>query len=166
MEPTDTAQHSGLLTPPPPDARQRPVKSAAALDAFWRWCDARHGLNPAPEPDWEDHLRAIAASRRQRGDEMNVRYYHNPETRLPHIYDHGVEEYEVEDILEDPGETRRGDGDSRVANGQTRNGRYLRVIYTIDPGRRSVFVITSYQLRGKPLAAYRRYSSSRRRRGK
>ena len=166
MNTMDTAQRNDLLDRQSLDRPKQPFRSAANLDAFWRWCDARQGANPDPEPDWEEHLRAIAASRRQRGDEMNVRYYHNPETRLPHIYDHGVEEYEVEDILEDPGETRRGDGDSRVANGQTRNGRYLRVIYTIDPGRRSVFVITSYQLRGKPLAAYRRYSSSRRRRGK
>lgn len=94
---------------------------------------------------------------------MDVRYYNNPETRLPHIYDHGVDEYEVEDILADLGEDRRGDGNSRVANGQTRSGRHRRVIYIPSPDRRSFFVITAYDLRGKPLAAYRRYL---RRRGK
>ena len=49
-----------------PDAPQRPLRSNADLEAFWRWCDARHGPDPAPEPDWDDHLRAINASR-QRG---------------------------------------------------------------------------------------------------
>lgn len=46
--------------------------------------------------------------------------------------------------------------DSRVAIGQTSGGRYLRVIYVSNPEPRSVFVITAYELRGKPLVAYRR----------
>ena len=33
---------------------------------------------------------------------------------------------------------------------------YLRVIYVPDPEPESVFVITAYELRGKPLFAYRR----------
>jgi hypothetical protein len=40
--------------------------------------------------------------------------------------------------------------------GQTDGGRYLRVIYIADPEPESVFVITAYELTGKPLAAYRR----------
>jgi hypothetical protein len=32
----------------------------------------------------------------------------------------------------------------------------LRVIYVPDPEPDSIFVITAYELRGKPLAAYRR----------
>jgi hypothetical protein len=32
----------------------------------------------------------------------------------------------------------------------------LRVIYVPDPAPESIFVITAYELRGKPLAAYRR----------
>jgi hypothetical protein len=40
--------------------------------------------------------------------------------------------------------------------GKTASGRYLRVIYVPDPEPDSVFVITSYELIGKPLAAYRR----------
>lgn len=43
-----------------------------------------------------------------------------------------------------------------MAIGQTKAGRYLRVIYVPDPEPDSVFVITVYELRGKPLAAYRR----------
>jgi hypothetical protein len=55
-----------------------------------------------------------------------------------------------------PGEDRPGREGSRVALGQTNAGRYLRVIYITDPAPESVFVITAYELTGKPLAAYRR----------
>jgi len=34
---------------------------------------------------------------------LKVRYYMDPETGLPHIYQHGVSEQEVEEILEWPG---------------------------------------------------------------
>lgn len=44
----------------------------------------------------------------------------------------------------------------RVAVGQTWGGRHLRVIYKRDPSPDSVFIITAYDLTGKPLAAYRR----------
>jgi len=50
---------------------------------------------------------------------------------------------------------------ARVAIGQTEAGRYLRVIYVPELG--GAFVITAYELRGKPLIAYRR---RRRRKGK
>jgi len=43
-----------------------------------------------------------------------------------------------------------------VALGQTSGGRYLRVIYVPDPVPESVFVVTAYELAGKPLAAYRK----------
>jgi hypothetical protein len=43
-----------------------------------------------------------------------------------------------------------------LALGKTRAGRYVRVIYAPDPEPESVFVITVYELRGKPLFAYRR----------
>ena len=94
---------------------------------------------------------------------MNVRFYLDPETGEPHIYNHGVSGDEVEDVLRAPGEDRPGREGSRVALGQTRAGRYLRVIYVPDPEPQRVFVITAYQLSGRPLAAYRR---RRRRRGK
>ena len=87
---------------------------------------------------------------------MNIRYYIDPETELPHIYRHDVEETEVEDVLSNPGEDRLGREGSRVAIGRTSEGRYLRVIYVPDPAPNSVFVITAYELRGKPLIAYRR----------
>ncbi len=46
---------------------------------------------------------------------MNIRFYIDPETTLPHIYKHGVDEDEVEDILRRPGEDRLGRGGARVA---------------------------------------------------
>ena len=87
---------------------------------------------------------------------MYVRFYIDRQTGLPHIYKHGVDEQEVEDVLLRPGEDRPGQEGSRVAIGQTRAGRYLRVIYVPDPEPDSVFVITAYELAGKPLKAYRR----------
>jgi hypothetical protein len=87
---------------------------------------------------------------------MRLRFYIDPETDEPHIYNHGVDEQEVEDVLRAPGEDRPGRDGSRVAIGQTGDGRYLRVIYVIDPEPRSLFIITAYDLTGKPLLAYRR----------
>lgn len=95
---------------------------------------------------------------------MNIRFYTDPETDQPHIYNHGVQELEVEEVLRAPGEDRPGRGGSRVALGQSRGGRYLRVIYVPDPEPDSVFVITAYELSGKPLIAFRR--RRRRKRGK
>jgi len=86
---------------------------------------------------------------------VNIRFYIDPATNLPHIYNHNVEE-EVEDVLDNPGEDRPGRDGSRVAIGQTRGGRLLRVIYVRDPQPDSVFVVTAYELSGKPLLAYRR----------
>jgi hypothetical protein len=94
---------------------------------------------------------------------MKIRFYMDPETGAPHIYAHDVDEDEVSDVLASPGEDRVGREGSRVAIGRTRDGRYLRVIYVPDPEPDSVFVITAYELKGKPLVAYRR---RRRRKGK
>jgi hypothetical protein len=87
---------------------------------------------------------------------VKVRYYVDRETELPHIYRHDVSEQEVEEILTRPGEDRPGREGSRVALGRTMSGRYLRVIYVPDPEPECVFVVTAYELRGKPLIAYRR----------
>jgi hypothetical protein len=87
---------------------------------------------------------------------MKVRFYIDPQTGRPHIENHGVCAQEAEDVLRRPGEDRPGSGGSRVAIGQTRAGRYLRVIYAPDKVPKGVFVITAYDLNGKPLQAYRR----------
>ena len=94
---------------------------------------------------------------------MNVRYYIDPETGQPHIYNHGVSESEAEEVLASSGEDRPGHEGSRVAIGQTSSGRYLKVIYVPDPQPDSVFVITAFQLSGKPLLAYRRRQRRRNR---
>lgn len=87
---------------------------------------------------------------------MDVRYFLDPDTDEPHIYEHHVTEEEAEYVLRHPGEDRPGSDDSRHALGQTADGRYLRVIYVPDHGADSVFVVTAYELRGKPLQAFRR----------
>ena len=87
---------------------------------------------------------------------MNVRFYIDANTGLPHIYNHAVNEEEVEQALENRGEDRPGTKDSRIAIGQTHSGRYLRVIYMPDEGPDAIFVITAYDLIDKPLLAYRR----------
>ena len=87
---------------------------------------------------------------------MRIRYYIDPKTELPHIYQHSVSEQEVEEVIWHPGEDRPGSEGSRIVIGQTSVGRYLRVIYVPDPEPDSIFVITAYDLRGKPLIAYRR----------
>lgn len=74
---------------------------------------------------------------------MNIRFYRDPETDDPHIHNHAVDEDEVQDALESPGEYRPGRDGSRVAIGTMRAGRYLRVIDVPDPQPKSVFVITA-----------------------
>ena len=87
---------------------------------------------------------------------MKLRFFFEHATGQPHIYRHGVKEHEVEEVLQRAGEDRQGREGSRVAMGQTLAGRYLRVIYVPDPKPDNVFVITAYELKGKPLLAYRR----------
>ena len=93
---------------------------------------------------------------------MQIRFYIDRHSGEPHIYGHNVDESEVRDILLKPGEDRPGREGSRVAIGQTRAGRYLRVIYVPDPEPDSLFVITAYEMRGKALTAYRRRRRRRR----
>ena len=87
---------------------------------------------------------------------MEARFYIDPETGLPHIYNYGVREGEVLEILRKPGPVYRGDRNSRLKSGKTDAGRYLQVVYSPDPAGDSVFVITAYPLTGKALKAYRR----------
>ena len=87
---------------------------------------------------------------------MDVRYYIDPGTDEPHIYGHGVNEREVDEVLGRPIEDRRGREGSRVAIGQTRGGRFLRVVYVPDGQPGSVFVITAYELGPNALRALRR----------
>jgi hypothetical protein len=85
---------------------------------------------------------------------MKIRFYRDPDTGEAHIQRHSVEEDEVAEVLQRPGEDRPGREGSRVAIGKTRAGRYLRVIYVPDPEPESVFVVTAHEMKGKPLIAY------------
>ena len=87
---------------------------------------------------------------------MDIRFYRDPETDLPHIYGHGVTEDEVEQVLRASGGDIQGSRGSRMKLGRTAAGRYLQVIYAPDEDLDSVFVITAYELTGKAKRAYRR----------
>jgi hypothetical protein len=87
---------------------------------------------------------------------MELRFWDDPETGLPHIYNHGVTEEEVQQLVDRPGLNLRGRGNSRSIMGQTSAGRHLKVVFVPDAGGDSGFVVTAYQLRGKALKAYRR----------
>lgn len=87
---------------------------------------------------------------------MDLRFHKDPDTGLPHIYNHGVTEDEVREVLAHPHENRAGSDDSLSAIGQTRGGRYLRVFYVPDADGDGAFVVTAYELRGKQLKAFRR----------
>ena len=87
---------------------------------------------------------------------MKIRFYIDPDSGLPHIFQHNVAESEVEEVLARPLEDRAGVDGSRVALGQTRAGRYLRVIYVPDREPGSVFVITAFDLTPKAKHALRR----------
>ena len=87
---------------------------------------------------------------------MELRFWKDPETGLPHIYQHGVTEEEVRQVLSRPRLNLRDGVKSRSIMGQTSAGRYLKVVFAPDPGGSSGFVVTAYELRGKSLRAYRR----------
>ena len=87
---------------------------------------------------------------------MELRFYIDPESGEPHIYQHQVSEREAEDVLRRPIEDRAGYDGARVAIGQTRAGRYLRVVYVPDPEPESLFVITAFDLAPKALRALNR----------
>ena len=82
---------------------------------------------------------------------MEIRFYEDPETGLPHIYEHGRStENEVWQILHGQGDDFSARDNSRMKVGQNRcRPRYLQVIFVPDEDPQSVFVITAYELRGK-----------------
>jgi hypothetical protein len=87
---------------------------------------------------------------------MEVQFYIDPETRMPHIHGHHVEEHEIREALRSSLEIRRGTEGVLVAIGCTVAGRYLRVVFVPDPGDESAFVITAYELGPRALWALRR----------
>lgn len=55
---------------------------------------------------------------------MHIRFCPDPESGEPHIHRHHVTETDAEEVSQRPAEDRAGRDGSRVAVGQTRNGRY------------------------------------------
>ena len=94
---------------------------------------------------------------------MDVRFFFDEHTGLPHIHVHGITESEVEEVLRASGEDLPAKQSSRMKLGQTMAGRYLQVIYVPDDDLLGIFVVTAYELQGKAKQAYRR---RRRKRGK
>jgi len=92
----------------------------------------------------------------EEGDRMNLRYWLDPETGLPHILDHGVTEEEVEQVLGRRSEDFPGADGSRIRLGQTKAGRYLQVVYVPDIVGDGVFVVTAFDLTPKAKRAFRR----------
>lgn len=93
---------------------------------------------------------------------MRLRFYLDDDG-TPHVHQHHVSAEEVEAALRKPLEDIRGRGVSRVAIGQTRSGRYLRVIYSPDDDGEGIFVITAHDLPARQLRALRRRLKRRRR---
>ena len=59
---------------------------------------------------------------------MELRFWNDPETGLPHIHEHGVTEDEVRQVLTRPNDDFPSRRNSRIAVGQTWAGRYLQVV--------------------------------------
>jgi len=87
---------------------------------------------------------------------VNVRLLIDDDTELPHIAGHNVSEQEVQDVLRRPLENLPGRRNSRIVIGRTRAGRLLKVICVPDASGPDIFVVTAFDLRGKPLIAFNR----------
>jgi hypothetical protein len=94
---------------------------------------------------------------------MDLRFWRDPETGLPHICEHGVTEDEVRQVLTRPGLNFAGERNSRTIMGPTAAGRHLKVVFVPDAGGASGFVVTAPELRGRKLRAYRRAKRRKRR---
>jgi hypothetical protein len=82
---------------------------------------------------------------------VEIRYNIDKDTGDPHIGRHGVSCVEVEDVLRRPMENLPGERNSRIVIGRTRVGRILKVICVPDDDGAGIFIVTAFDLRGKPL---------------
>jgi len=90
-----------------------------------------------------------------------VRFYIDPQTGQPHIYEHGVCEDEIEEVMRNRPITQLGrrspKGElSSIAFGQTGAGRFLKVLYARTYDSLGIHIITSYDLRAKELLVHGR----------
>jgi len=72
-----------------------------------------------------------------------VRFFLDADTEQPHIYNHGVTELEVIEVLAGSPLVLKGTHGSLIALGQTDSGRHLKVIYRDDKDDDQLFVITA-----------------------
>ena len=72
---------------------------------------------------------------------MNIRFYIDPKSGLPHIYNHGVDEDEVEHALANRGEDRPSNKDSPW---ELRLDRF-RVFYSIEEGAKLKVVAVGHE---------------------
>ena len=94
---------------------------------------------------------------------MHIRFYIDPGSGLPHIYDHGVTEEEVEWVVANAEHKWHGSGDSIIVIGRTAGRKLLKVIYSPDEDGDGAFVITAYRPTRKELLAHNRRMRSKRR---
>jgi len=87
---------------------------------------------------------------------MVVRFFIDPDTGLPHIEQHGISTSEVLEVLRGSSYHGPGREGTRVAEGQTLNGRYIRVIYKESEVDGLLVVITASDLTGNAKTAFRR----------
>jgi len=69
------------------------------------------------------------------------------------MWNHNVTEAEAAEALADPLESVKGRGTSVIAIGQTRAGRYLKVIYSPDDIGDGIFVITAFDVPSRQIRA-------------
>lgn len=94
--------------------------------------------------------------------EVKIRFYRDPESGEPHVLRHGVSCAEAAFVVLHAVEDGRGERGTRLAVGQTGDGRWIMVVYSPDSDPDSVFVITAYPLRPKALKALRRRRKGKR----
>ncbi len=87
---------------------------------------------------------------------MTLRFLIDDDSGLPHIAAHNVSEQEVHDVLRRPLENLPGRRNSRIVIGRTQIGRLLKVICVPDATGPDIFVVTAFDLKGKPLIAFNR----------
>ncbi|MCC6426730.1 MAG: hypothetical protein IT435_07900 [Phycisphaerales bacterium] len=87
---------------------------------------------------------------------MRITFYIDPDTDLPHVENHGIETTECVEVLENAGQDFKSRSGARTAYGQTRAGRYLKVVYRLDKDEDELLVITAYPIKGNEVKAYRR----------
>jgi hypothetical protein len=95
---------------------------------------------------------------------MEVRFLIDRDTGLPHIDRHGVSERQARDVLRNGEADVSAEDGARMAEGQSADGRYLRVVYRLNESDDSILVVTAYDLSPKALKALRKRRRRRSRR--